>query len=203
VNARRALSGKPIANALLTRNAGSLPRTPPRSFSARYGLDAAAVTEMPVERGIARLFGLEDRFLGPMGPDRALALEERAARTREALTDHRFVYVHLKGPDEPGHDGDGDRKREMIEAIDGAFFGPFLKQLDPSVRVAVTADHATPVAVHGHSDDPVPLLLWGSAVPPTSPAAPKFSEEACARGRLGTRTARELLPLFLAPSLPA
>jgi 2,3-bisphosphoglycerate-independent phosphoglycerate mutase len=198
VNARRALAGKKIANAILTRNAGALPNVPPTSFAQRYHLDAAAVTEMPVERGIARLFGLEDRFVGPMGPDRAASLRERAARVREALGARPFVYVHLKGPDEPGHDGDADRKREMIESIDASFFGPFLEGLPPDVRVAVTADHATPVELHGHSDDPVPLLLWGAGVRP-SPAPPtKFSEEACATGPLGTRSARELLPLLLA-----
>ncbi|HEV2449184.1 MAG TPA: alkaline phosphatase family protein [Thermoplasmata archaeon] len=202
VNARRALAGQRIANALLTRNAGSLPRTAPTSFEQRYGLGAAAVTEMPVERGIARLFGLEDRFVGPMGPDRAGGLRERATRVREALEARPFVYVHLKGPDEPGHDGDGARKREMIEAIDAEFFGPFLAGLPADVRVAVTADHATPVAVHGHSDDPVPLVIWGAGVRASGSAPSKFAEEECARGPLGTRAARELLPLFLAPTVP-
>ncbi|MCI4341160.1 MAG: 2,3-bisphosphoglycerate-independent phosphoglycerate mutase [Thermoplasmata archaeon] len=200
VNARRALAGKRIANAVLLRNAGSLPRTPPTSFSERYGMEGAAVTEMPVERGIARLFGLEDRFVGPMGADRAASLRERAQQTRRALSERAFVYVHLKGPDEPGHDGDGPRKREMIEAIDADFIGPFLEGLASGVRVAVTADHATPVVVHGHSDDPVPVLLWDSGVRPAGPAGKAFSEEECARGALGTRSARELLPLLLAPT---
>jgi 2,3-bisphosphoglycerate-independent phosphoglycerate mutase len=198
VNARRELAGKKVANTLLTRNAGALPKVAPTSFDQRYHLEAAAVTEMPVERGIARLFGLEDRFVGPMGPDRAGALRERAARVREAIEARPFVYVHLKGPDEPGHDGDGDRKREMIESIDASFFGPFLEGLPSDVRVAVTADHATPVELRGHSDDPVPLVLWGAGVRPSSPPVTKFSEEACASGPLGIRMARELLPLLLA-----
>ncbi|HEV2166546.1 MAG TPA: alkaline phosphatase family protein, partial [Thermoplasmata archaeon] len=110
-NARRALSGKLVANTLLVRSAGSLPEIPARSFKERTGLDAAAVTEMPVERGIARWLGMADRFVGPMGADREGALAERARVTADALGNHEFVYVHLKGPDEPGHDGKALLKR--------------------------------------------------------------------------------------------
>jgi 2,3-bisphosphoglycerate-independent phosphoglycerate mutase len=196
-NARRALAGQRIANALLVRNAGALPVPPPSQFGARNGVTTAAVTEMPVERGIARLFGFEDEFVGPMGPDRIRAFQERAKRTRAALQAHEFVYVHLKGPDEPGHDGDGPRKREVIEQLDAGFFGPFLEGLDPETRVAVTADHATPVARRGHSDDPVPLLLWGAQVEAEKLALGKFSEESCAGGSLGSRSAADLMPLLL------
>jgi 2,3-bisphosphoglycerate-independent phosphoglycerate mutase len=202
VNARRALSGKKIANELIVRNAGALPSHPVPSFRERTGLEGAAITEMPVERGIARLLGLADLFVGPMGPDRDGALAERAARTRAALAEHEFVYVHLKGPDEPGHDGDALRKKEVVEALDRAFFGPFLKGIDWSeLRVAVTADHATPCIAHGHTDDPVPLLLVGNGVPPDAPSGPrpKFGETAASHGSLGTRRGSEVLGLLRGP----
>lgn len=198
-NARRALSGRPVANGLLLRNAGALPTVPPASFRSKYGLDGTAITEMPVERGIARLLGLRDRFVGPMGRDRDRALEERAAVTLEALAAGGFVYVHLKGPDEPGHDGNATAKREIVEALDRSFFGPFRRALDrTSVRLAVTADHATPCVLRGHSDDPVPLVLWGSGIPAAPPPGPaKFSERACAAGPIGEIASRELLPRLL------
>jgi 2,3-bisphosphoglycerate-independent phosphoglycerate mutase len=205
VNARRALSGKKVANGLLLRNAGALPRTPCPSFEQKYGLRGAAVTEMPVERGIARVLGLEDRYVGPMGADRDAGYRERATVTKELLTRCPFVYVHLKGPDEPGHDGDAPLKREVIEAIDRSFFGPFLEGLDLTrVRIAVTADHATPCILKGHSDDPVPLLLSGAGVAASSPAGPvKFGEAAAAHGALGPRSGSEVLPLLFHPPAPA
>ncbi len=209
VNARRALSGKPIANGLLIRNAGGVvPGGGPPSFEAKYGLAGSAITEMPVERGIARLLGLADRFVGPMGPDRARALGERASVTRAALEEHPFVYVHLKGPDEPGHDGRARAKQEIIEELDRSFFGPFLEGLDLTrVRLAVTADHATPCTVKGHSDDPVPVLLAGANVAPgggRSPSAEtvKFSERAGATGSLGAMRGRDVLPLLLRGGVP-
>jgi 2,3-bisphosphoglycerate-independent phosphoglycerate mutase len=205
VNARRALGGKKVASGLLVRNAGALPRTPPPSFEVKHGIRGAAVTEMPVERGIARVLGLEDRYVGPMGPDRDAGYRERARVTRELLGQSPFVYVHLKGPDEPGHDGNAPLKREIVEAIDRSFFGPFLEGLDLSrVRFAVTADHATPCILKGHSDDPVPLLLSGAGVPAREKAGPtKFGESAAAHGSLGTRTGADVLRLLFHPPTSA
>ena len=204
VNARRALGGKKVANGLLVRNAGALPEHPCPSFAAKYGVGGAAVTEMPVERGIARVLGLEDRYVGPMGADRDAGYRERAAVTKELLGRSRFVYVHLKGPDEPGHDGNAPLKREIVEAIDRSFFGPFLEGLDLTrVRVAVTADHATPCILKGHSDDPVPLLLAGAGVPVAEGArSVKFGEAAAAHGALGRRTGADVMPLLFHPPAP-
>ncbi|MGI0053707.1 MAG: 2,3-bisphosphoglycerate-independent phosphoglycerate mutase [Thermoplasmata archaeon] len=204
INARRSASGRKVGNALLLRNAGRVPVVRPPSFGALHGLEGTAVTEMPVERGIARLFGLADRFVGPMGPDRDRSLRERAEATRAALGERPFAYVHLKGPDEPGHDGRADLKREVIEDLDRSFFGPFLTGLDArSVRIAVTADHATPATLRGHSDDPVPIVYWGRGVAPSGEPV-KFSERSCAeRGALGLRPAGHVLRWLLAPEVPA
>jgi 2,3-bisphosphoglycerate-independent phosphoglycerate mutase len=202
VNARRALAGKKIANALLVRNAGALTQTPLPSFETRTGIRGASLTEMPVERGIARVLGLEDRYVGPMGPDRDAGYRDRAQVARELLATHPFVYVHLKGPDEPGHDGNAILKKEIIEAIDRSFFGPFLDGLDLArYRIGVTADHATPAILKAHSDDPVPFLLVGAGVA-SDPggSALKFSEATAAKGTLGTRRGAEVMSLLLHPS---
>ncbi len=196
VNARRALRGQRIANALLVRNAGRPPAHPLPAFAERHGRRGAALTEMPVERGIARVLGLEDRYVGPMGADRAAGYRERARIARELLTEFPFVYVHLKGPDEPGHDGDAEAKRSIVEAIDREFFGPLLDGLDlGAVRLAVTADHATPAIAKGHTDDPVPFLLVGAGIPPSG-RSEEFGEPAAARGPLGTRSGSDVLRLL-------
>ena len=201
VNARRVFGGRKVANALLLRNAGSLPSHAPPSWPSRWGMPGAAVTEMPVERGIARFLGLADRFVGPMGADRDAGYRDRARATLAALEEFPFVYVHLKGPDEPGHDGDARRKREVIVAIDRSFFGPFLAGVDLGrVRLAVTADHATPCILKGHSDDPVPLLLVGAEVPAVSGGPPGFGGLQASTGALGRRPGSGLMPLLLGRS---
>lgn len=202
LNRKRAAVGQRVANTLLVRNAGTFPRPSLRSFASVSGWRGAAVTEMPVERGIAQLIGLADEYVGPMGEYADAGYRERARVTRAAIERHPFVYVHLKGPDEPGHDGDADKKRRVIEAIDRSFFGPFLEGLDlESVRLAVTADHATPCVLKGHSDDPVPLVVSGAGVEAKRSGTGKFSERTAARGSLGAVHARDVLPLLGRASL--
>ena len=205
VNAARRSRGEPEATGLLVRNAGTLPEPPPEPFARRWGRPGAALTEMPVERGIARLLGLEDRFVGPMGADRLAGYRTRAELTRELLASFPFVYVHLKGPDEPGHDGNARRKQEVIEEIDRGFFGPFLSGLDfAAVRVTVTADHATPCVLRGHSDDPVPWLLAGGSRVPARAARPlKFGRVAAASAGGPPLSASDVLPRLFGRSAPA
>ncbi|HEU4797628.1 MAG TPA: phosphoglycerate mutase, partial [bacterium] len=102
--------------------------------------------------------------------------------------------LHLKGPDEPGHDGDCDAKRDIIALIDRAFFGELLPRITlDDVILAVTADHATPCALHAHSADPVPLLVSGGGVKPDSTRT--FGEREAERGDLGLLFGVDVLPL--------
>ncbi len=197
VNGERLLRGALVANRLIFRDAGVRSDTLP-TFQQRHGIQGAAVTEMPVERGIALLLGLSDHYVGPMGKDAVSALNLRAQSVLDELRTPGvgFVYVHLKGPDEPGHDGDAVRKKKIIEDLDNHFFGPFLKQWDPATTVlAITADHSTPCVKKGHSDDPVPLLVSGLVPAPTQ-AGRRYTESDSLQGALGLHRGVELVPFL-------
>jgi 2,3-bisphosphoglycerate-independent phosphoglycerate mutase len=104
--------------------------------------------------------------------------------------------VHIKGPDEPAHDGDFNKKRDIIAAIDKFFFSGLLPKLDmPNTILAVTADHSTVCAMKAHSADPVPLLVCGGAVKPDGSLS--FSEKAAKSGSLGERLGRDIMPLLV------
>jgi 2,3-bisphosphoglycerate-independent phosphoglycerate mutase len=98
------------------------------------------------------------------------------------MSDYDFVYVHLKGPDEPGHDGDFEGKKKAIEDIDAAFFSR-LGELSSSF-LCITADHSTPCLAKGHTDDPVPLLISGPGV--RSDGSMRFTEAYARKGEFGT-----------------
>ena len=184
VNVERRRKGLLPANAILLRDAGdALPQAPP--FREVYGLNMASIVEMPVERGIAKVLGLSllEAVEDPQEVDKKTLLEKEARLAAKALEEFDGVYVHLKGPDEPGHDGDFEGKVKAIEDIDKYFFGTILDKIDlDKTIIIVTSDHATPWHLKAHSDDPVPLMFSNPEFPEKHEA---FSEIECQRGTLG------------------
>ena len=122
--------------------------------------------------------------------------EVRVKALLDALPKHDCFYIHLKGPDEPGHDGNCELKTKIISAIDKYFFGPLLQQISLKDNlICVTTDHATPCCLKVHSDTPVPILISGKE---KGKATVKFSEKECAKGSLGViERGCELMPKLM------
>ncbi len=196
LNARRREAGRLPGNLILLRDGGDhLPQVP--SIEDRFGVRMGCFVEMPVERGIARYLGMGVIEI-PQGASasRAEAYRAWARRALEVLPEYDGLYMHLKGPDEPGHDGDFTAKQRVIEEIDEHFFGVLLPALDQDgVLIAVTADHATPCEVRGHSPDPVPLLVGGGGTRPDG--AGRYTEAAAAGGALGHVRGVDIMPLLV------
>ncbi len=194
-NERRRREGRLPANLILVRDAGDrLPQMPP--FAERFGARFGCFVEMPVERGIAELTGMTVIPVPQSGADHERAYTVWARTAAAEYRKYGGLYMHLKGPDEPGHDRRAEAKRDVIEVIDRAFFGTLLQEVPlDEVLVAVTADHATPCTLGRHSDDPVPLLVAGAGV--SSDGSRMFNEAACARGSLGTLRGTDVVPLLV------
>jgi 2,3-bisphosphoglycerate-independent phosphoglycerate mutase len=196
VNVKRAAEGKLKANVILTRDAGHLL---PKFFNIneRYHVNFAALADMHAERGIAKLAGMDSMLLPPPSGNLQKDCEVRVKALLDVLPKHDCFYIHLKGPDEPGHDGNCMLKTQVISAIDKYFFGPLLKQISLKDNlICITADHATPCALKVHSDTPVPVLISGSKL--NGGKAVKFSERECAKGSLGTiKRGYELMPKLM------
>jgi 2,3-bisphosphoglycerate-independent phosphoglycerate mutase len=197
VNRARRERGELPANLILTRDGGDhRPRL--QTIHDRFGLAWGCFVEMPVERGIAIALGMEPvdaPRLDPIGfgPRAEEAYAAWAAVAADALDSFQALYIHIKGPDVPAHDGRAEDKRDVIASIDRAFFGQLLPRLDPSrTIVAVTADHATSCLRKAHTADPVPLLVSGGRVSPDGSDA--FGERACALGSLGELLGPRILP---------
>jgi 2,3-bisphosphoglycerate-independent phosphoglycerate mutase len=195
INARRRAEGRLPANLVLTRDAGDhIPKLQP--ISERFGPEWGCFVEMPVERGIALLLGMGE-VTAPTPPDAAERYAAWAALATDALGGFDALYVHIKGPDVPAHDGRAEDKRAVIEEIDRAFFGQILPAINTNRTVlAVTADHATSCARKAHTDDPVPLVVAGPGV--SADAVATFGERAAARGALGTLRGIDILPALVA-----
>ena len=195
INERRSQEGKMPGNMILLRDAGDrLPDLP--SLQERFGYRFGSLVEMPVEIGIAELTGMGQIQVMSTADEPAKGYQDWAAKTLAGFQDYDALYVHLKGPDVPGHDGDPTGKRDNIAQIDRFYFGPLVKHLGADYVVAVTADHSTPCELKAHSDDPVPVLICGGNVEPEG--AEQFGERECARGQLGRLRGPDLVPRLVA-----
>jgi len=194
VNERRRREGRLPANVILCRDAGDhLPRLQP--IRERFGPSWGCFVEMPVERGIALALGMGE-VPAPAPPDPAERYAAWASLAADALEGYDALYVHIKGPDIPAHDGRAEDKRDIIETIDASFFGEVLPRLrsDRTV-VAVTADHATSCLRKAHTADPVPLVVAGSGVDPDRSST--FGERAAMDGAIGTIPGVRIVPTLV------
>lgn len=191
VNARRRRDGRLAGNLILTRDGGDhVPKLQP--IKDRFGPAWGCFVEMPVERGIAMVLGMA-AVDAPTGMSRRERYAAWAALAAEALGGYDAIYIHIKGPDVPAHDGRAHDKLEVIEDVDLAFFAELLPRIDRSrTLLAVTADHSTSCVKKAHTADPVPLLVSGPNV--RADAAGTFGERAAARGSLGTLRGVEIVP---------
>jgi len=182
VNKERLREGKLPANLVLLRDAGDhLPN--PTPFETKYGMSGTALVEMPAEVGIAKLLGMK---MVPIKNRKDIS--EKARLFSSELRDGTVVYVHIKGPDEFGHDGDARGKKKNIESIDKEFFSAALKHID-DLTFVVSCDHATPCTLKRHSADPVPLLVSGIG----RGDGRRFNEANAALGSLGHLRGSEVL----------
>ncbi len=196
INKKRVKEGKLKANVILLRDAGhQMPKFPP--LNQQYGYNFVCLADMPVERGIAKLTGMNVVDLPPPSKSLEKDCKLRVEKLLETLPLFDCFYIHIKGPDEPGHDGNFTRKTQLIATMDRHFIGNMLQKIELEDHViCVTADHSTPCKLKAHSDDPVPLLIAGNTI--EGDKVQKFSENHCKKGELGTLLhGTELMPKLI------
>jgi 2,3-bisphosphoglycerate-independent phosphoglycerate mutase len=175
------------ANMVLLRGFSRLPHFP--HISEIYRLKAAVIAGYPMYRGLAKLIGMEILDTGN-------SLEDQLATLKQHYTDFDFFFLHIKGTDAAGEDGNFAGKVTAIEMADKALFE--LINMEPDV-IVVTGDHSTPALLKGHSWHPVPILLYSKWCRPDK--VTEFSESACLSGGLGRLPATQVMPLAMANAL--
>jgi len=185
VNIARAKKGLFMANVLLCRDAGNEP-VKFKKLKGRW----LALGYNPLEIGIATASGMDVySFRYPKlknmdvyahlhyGLKKSIKYAIRMLRRKKSKYD--YFYIHFKETDLPGHDNKPMDKVKMIEMIDSRFFS-FLKNFIGLEKLIVTADHTTACRIKGHTDDPVPVLIY-----PGNPRNEfgRFTEEESKKGK--------------------
>jgi len=178
VNKRRLQKNKKLLNSILLRDAGNkYPNVKP--INDLHSMNFSCIVDMPVEVGISNILKMRTYNAGGLTD-----YEEKASVAAQAMETENAIYVHLKGPDGFGHDGDAIGKMKNIEEIDKRFFGTLLDHIDVSkVAVMISADHSTPSIHKGHSADPVPVLISGDMI--TNDDTQRFTEAEAKKGAIG------------------
>ena len=178
VNKQRTQKNKKLLNSILLRDAGNkYPNVKP--INDLHSMNFSCIVDMPVEIGISNILKMKAFNAGGLTD-----YEEKARVAAQAMETENAIYVHLKGPDEFGHDGDAIGKMKNIEEIDERFFGTLLDHVDVSkIAIMISADHSTPSIHKGHSDDPVPLLISGNMI--TNDDTQRFTETEAKKGAIG------------------
>ena len=178
VNKQRSQKNKKLLNSILLRDAGNkYPNVKP--INDLHSMNFSCIVDMPVEVGISNILKMKTFNAGGLTD-----YEGKASVAAQAMETENAIYVHLKGPDDFGHDGDAIGKMKNIEEIDKRFFGTLLDHIDVSkIAVMISADHSTPCIYKGHSDDPVPLLISGDMI--ANDDAQRFTEAEAKKGAIG------------------
>jgi len=186
INKKRKLQNKKQLSCILLRDAGNkYPDVIP--INEKYGMNFSCIVDMPVELGISEVLKMKAFEAGGLTD-----YEEKARVAAKAMETQNSIYVHLKGPDEFGHDGDAIGKMKNIEEIDQRFFKTLVENIDTSkVAIVISADHSTPCINKGHSDDPVPVLVSGDFI--KNDGTTRMTEKQAKKGSIGLLQGAEVV----------
>jgi 2,3-bisphosphoglycerate-independent phosphoglycerate mutase len=180
VNRTRLAAGKPAATSVWFWGQGRRPAVP--TLKERFGIEGSVISAVDLVNGLGRLAGLERiKVPGATG----FLDTDYAAKARyglKALERRDFLLLHIEAPDEAGHMGRADLKREAIERIDELIIGPLLRDLPTlgEFRLLLMPDHATPCKLKTHSNEPVPFAMLAPASSSRGPTR-RYTEAEAAR----------------------
>ncbi len=165
INVARREQGLKPANSCWFWGAGTKPAL--SSFEEKTKKKGAMISAVDLLKGIA--VGASMQVIEVEGANGGLHTnyEGKAKAAIDALTKegNDFVYVHLEGPDEMGHQGSVERKVQAIEWLDERIVKPIVEGLAEAgedFRMLILPDHPTPICIRTHSSEPVPYVLYDS-----------------------------------------
>jgi 2,3-bisphosphoglycerate-independent phosphoglycerate mutase len=162
VNKERMKRGDMPANSIWLWGQGKKLSLP--TFRQKYSLNGALVSAVDLMRGIGVSAGLEILDVPGITGYLDTNYEGKAEGALKALERVDIAYIHVEAPDEAGHSGKYEDKIRAIEDFDARVVGNVMKGIVAfdEYRILILPDHATPIEVKTHSDEPVPFLIYDS-----------------------------------------
>ena len=165
INLARMEKGSNPANSIWLWGEGTKPNL--QNFTEKTGLKGSMISAVDLLKGMA--IGSKMTSIDVDGATGTLHTNYKGkldAATKTLLEDgNDFVYIHLEGPDECGHQGDMAGKISAIEQIDEKLLKPLLANLDEAkedYRLLIMPDHPTPLCIRTHTNAAIPFMLYSS-----------------------------------------
>jgi 2,3-bisphosphoglycerate-independent phosphoglycerate mutase len=162
LNRGRIERGKRPANAIWLWGQGRRPLLP--KFRDKYSIEGALVSAVDLTKGLGAYAGFEILKVPGVTGYIDTNYTGKAEYSLDALERVDLVYIHVEAPDEAGHSGNYHDKIRAIEDIDALVVGTILRGAKSfgEYRILLMPDHATPVEVRTHTDEPVPFVIFDS-----------------------------------------
>jgi 2,3-bisphosphoglycerate-independent phosphoglycerate mutase len=198
VNLKRLKDGKKPASSIWLWGQGRKPKLP--SYREKYGLKGVLISAVDLTKGLGICAGFE--ILNVPGATGWLDTNYsgKAEYALNALNDVDFVYLHVESPDEAGHSGSYKNKIQAIEDFDSLVVYAVMKGLKErfkEYRVLLMPDHATPVAVRTHTNEPVPFVILDSRQKKNNKGVPYDETIAERKGVLVIKEGFKLMDYFI------
>ena len=197
INKIREHEGHKTANMIWLWGQGGRPNLP--LFKDRYGLTGSIISAVDLVNGIGRLVGLDIIDVPGANGYYDTNYKGKAQYALDSLDKHDFAYVHVEATDEAGHNGDWKAKVKCCEHFDKEIVGTVLKTFKKpdGVRILISPDHPTPIALRTHTRAPVPFVMWGEDI--QSNGSKNYSETSAAAAGLKFKSGEDMVKFFLTP----
>ncbi len=165
LNQKRVQEGLRPANSIWLWGEGTRPSL--QNFRQKYGVKGSMISAVDLLKGIAIGAGMQSIDVeGATGTLHTNYEGKVQAALQTLLEDgNDFVYIHLEGPDECGHQADVKGKIAAITQIDARILKPLMQGLEKageSYALLLMPDHPTPLALRTHTAEAVPFMLFDS-----------------------------------------
>jgi len=147
------------ANTILLRGAGRLKNI--EIFENKHNIKAAMIAGGALYKGVARYVGIKANDIEGVSADIKSDYKKKAKEALKERKENDIVFIHLKAPDNYGHDGDKEGKIKAYEKVDEEFIKYIIDEFH---TILLTGDHATPYQLKRHSSHGSSIIAYGENV---------------------------------------
>ncbi len=164
----------------------------------KWNVEGSVISAVDLIRGLGIYTGLNVEIVEGATGYIDTNYAGKVQRALDVLSEKDFVFLHIEAPDEAGHSGKWQIKKQAIEDFDSKVIGPLIEGLEKigNYRMLVTSDHATPIELKTHSREAVPFAIY-PAINGESDNLKAYNETEAPKGKYQIKEGNKLMKLLI------